>query len=152
MNDEALRRAFRDVPTARLATNGIDGTPHVAPLWLVWTAEAIYLSTAIKSATWRNAQRDPRVGLVIDRGRDWAELTGVQVEGSAALLAVEHPDMRSPMSAWHEKYRSMFTGDAFERFTRQVPELGFLRIEPERVQTWDHARPDGTIDGPKARA
>jgi hypothetical protein len=27
------------------------------------------------------------------------------------------------MSAWHEKYRSMFAGDGFERLTRQVPAL-----------------------------
>jgi hypothetical protein len=150
MNEEILRRGFRDVPTARLATIGAGATPHVAPVWFVWREDAIYLSTAIGSATWENAARHPRVGLVIDRGRDWTELVGVQVEGNARLLPVEHPDMRSPMSAWHEKYRSMFAGDAFERFTRAVPALGFLRVEPGVVHVWNHAASDGAIAGLQA--
>ena len=33
------------------------------------------------------------------------------------------------MSAWHEKYRSMFAGDGFERLTAPVPQLGFLRVD-----------------------
>ena len=152
MTDEALRRAFRDVPTARLATIGPRGTPHVAPMWFVWLPDAIYLSSAVGSTTWSNASRDPLVGLVIDRGRDWAELTGVQLEGTAELLRVDHPDMRSPMSSWHEKYRSMFAGDAFDRFTRAVPELGFLRVEIGQARAWDHGASDGAIAAPQAPA
>src|SRR2546430_12427625 len=66
----------------------------------------------------RSAVRDPRVCVLIDRGREWGELTGARVEGVAELLPAEHPDLREPMSTWHEKYRSMFTGDGFERFAR----------------------------------
>ena len=42
------------------------------------------------------------------------------------------------MSAWHEKYRSMFAGDGFERLTRQVPSLGFLRVKVAAADAWDH--------------
>jgi hypothetical protein len=42
------------------------------------------------------------------------------------------------MSAWHEKYRSMLGGDAFERLTRDIVSLGFLRVAPSRVDAWDH--------------
>ena len=34
------------------------------------------------------------------------------------------------MSAWHEKYRTLFAGDGFERFTAAIPKLGFLRVVP----------------------
>ena len=80
---DALRRAFRDVPTARVATVGPGGAPHVAPVWFVWLEDAIYLSTREGGTTWLNAELDPRVAIVIDRGRDWAELAGVQLEGPA---------------------------------------------------------------------
>ncbi len=152
MNLEAERRGFRDVPTARLATIARDGTPHVAPLWFVWLPEALFLSTAVGSATWINCERDPRVGLVIDRGLDWSELAGIQAEGIAELLPAQHPDVRSAMSAWHEKYRSVFSGDGFERFTAKLQELGFLKLEPSRTRVWDHARSDGAIAGPSGHA
>jgi hypothetical protein len=138
--DDAARRAFADAPTARVATVGLAGAPHVAPLWFVWR-DAIFLSTRLGSTTWRNAELDPRVALVIDRGREWTELVGVQVEGPVELLPAEHPDLREPMSAWHEKYRTMLAGSGFERFAEDVPSLGFLKVEPLAVRGWDHARP-----------
>ena len=150
--DELLRRAFRDLPTARLATLDPDGAPYVAALWFVWRDEGLFLSTRLGSATWEHAERDPRVSLTIDRGRDWSELAGVGVEGIAELLPAEHPDMRTPMSAWHEKYRSMLAGDGFERFTEAVPHLGFLRVEPLRVRTWDHAWHERGIAGSQGRS
>jgi hypothetical protein len=137
--EEITRRAFRDLPTARVATLGPGGAPHVAPLWFVWPGDAIYLSTRIGGTTWLNAELDARVAIVIDRGRDWTELAGVQLEGAADLLPAEHPDLRVPMSGWHEKYRTMLSADGFERMTEQVPSLGFLRVVPVAVRVWDHA-------------
>jgi len=151
MSDDLLRRAFRDVTTARLATIGLDGAPHVAPLWFVWLDDAIYLSTRQGSTTWENAERDARVALVIDRGREWIEQSGVQVQGRAVLMPAEHPDMRASMSAWHEKYRPLFAGDGFERFVEATPSLGFLRVTLGSVRAWDHAT-EGFVAGPGGRA
>jgi hypothetical protein len=133
-----LRRAFRDVPTCRIATVRPDGGPHVAPRWFVWLDDALWIATRVGDATWVDTSNDPRVSVLIDRGRDWIELAGARVEGVAELLPAEHPDLRAPMSAWHDKYRSMFTGDGFERFARDVPSLGFVRVVPSRIASWDH--------------
>jgi nitroimidazol reductase NimA-like FMN-containing flavoprotein (pyridoxamine 5'-phosphate oxidase superfamily) len=135
---EAIRRAFRDVPVCRVATIRPDGGPHVAPRWFVWRGDAIYVSTAVGDASWRHAVRDARVSVVIDLGRDWAELSGVRIEGVVEALPAEHPDLREPMSAWHDKYRSMLSSDGFERLTASVEALGFLRVVPSRIDTWDH--------------
>jgi Pyridoxamine 5'-phosphate oxidase len=149
--DELVRRAFRDLATARLATLDPGGAPYVAALWFVWSEDGLFLSTRRGSSTWENAERDPRVSLVIDRGREWTELAGVGVQGLAALFPAEHPDMRIPMSEWHEKYRSLLAGDGFERFTGAVPELGFMRIEPTHLRTWDHAWHQEGIAGSQSR-
>ena len=136
--DEVARRAFRDAPTASVATIGPDGWPHVVPLWFVWLEDAIYVATRVAGSTWNNVERDGRVALVVDRGLDWTELTGIHVEGRAEAFRAEHPDLRGAMSAWHEKHRGRFAGDGFERFAAEVPALGFLRVEPLRYSTWDH--------------
>lgn len=135
---DALRRLFRDQPACRVATVRADGGPHVATRWFVWVPDAVYVATRVGDATWHAAQRDPRVSLVIDRGREWNDLSGVRIEGVAELLPAEHPDLREPMSAWHEKYRTMFSGDGFERFASAIPALGFLRVVPAVVDAWDH--------------
>jgi hypothetical protein len=135
---EQVRRGYRDVPTCRVATVRPDGGPHVAPRWFVWPDEAIWVATPVGDTTWTHAARDARLSILIDRGRDWNELAGVRIEGVAEAMPAEHPDLRAPMSAWHEKYRSMLSGDGFERFAERVPVLGFLRVVPARVEAWNH--------------
>jgi nitroimidazol reductase NimA-like FMN-containing flavoprotein (pyridoxamine 5'-phosphate oxidase superfamily) len=136
----AARRMFGGLPVVSVATLDADGSPHVVPLWFVWAEDAIYVSTRREGRTWANAAADPRVALTIDLGRAWIEIAGIEVRGRAQLLAAEHADMRQPISAWHEKYRPLLAGDGFPRFSEEVRGLGFLRIVPERIAAWDHAR------------
>ena len=140
MSDDqtGLRRAFGDVPACRVGTVRPDGGPHVATRWFVWRDDGLWVSTRVDDTTWQHAMRDPRLSVVIDRGREWPDLAGVRIEGVAEGFAAEHPDLRAPMSSWHEKYRQMFARDGFESFTRDVPLLGFLRVVPSRVDAWDH--------------
>ncbi len=140
MEEAGARRMFRDLPAVHVATVGPLGEPHVVPLWFVWGEDAVYASAGRSSRTWRNLETDPRVSLVFDVGRDWVELAGAVVGGRAELLAPGQPPLRSPMSEWHEKYRVYLAGDGFRRFTGQVPDLGFIRVVPESIATWNHAR------------
>jgi len=140
MELDAVRRMFSGLPVVSVATVDPDGTPHVVPLWFVWPEDALYISTRREGRTWRNASADPRVAVTIDLGRSWTELAGAVLTGRAELLPAEQASMRRPISAWHEKYRSLLAGEGFTRFTEQVRQLGFLRVDPESVRTWDHAR------------
>ena len=136
----ASRRMFGSLSSAAVATIDPDGSPHVVPLWFVWPEEAIYLSTRRDGRTWANVGRDPRVAVTIDLGRSWVEIVGIEIRGRADPLAPDHASMRKPISAWHEKYRPLLAGDGFSRFAEEVSRLGFLRVVPERVVAWDHAR------------
>jgi nitroimidazol reductase NimA-like FMN-containing flavoprotein (pyridoxamine 5'-phosphate oxidase superfamily) len=136
----AARRMFAGLPVVSVATLNADGSPHVVPLWFVWTPEAIFASTRREGRTWANVSADPRVALSIDLGRAWVEIAGIEVRGRAELLAAEDAGMRKPLSAWHEKYRPLLTGDGFPRFAEEIRGLGFLRVAPERIAAWDHAR------------
>ena len=136
----AARRMFAGLSSAAVATTNADGSPHVVPLWFVWPEEAIYLSTRRNGRTWANVERDPRVAVTIDLGRSWVEIAGIEIRGRAEPLPAEHASMRKPISAWLEKYRPLLAGDGFSRFAEEIPGLGFLRVVPDRVVAWDHAR------------
>lgn len=135
---ELYRRAFRDVPNCRLATLAPGGAPYVVPRWFVWLEDGLFVTTRRGGASWDNVERDPRVSVVVDQGRDWTDLSGVRVDGAAEAIPAEHPEIRGVMSAWHEKYRSLVAGDGFERLTQQVVGLGFLRVNASAVDAWDH--------------
>jgi len=138
----AARRMFASLPVVAVATLNEDGSPHVVPLWFVWSEDAVYVSARREGRTWANATADPRVALTVDVGRAWIELAGILIRGRAELLSIEHPHMRKPISAWHEKYRPLMTGEGFGRLTEEIATLGFLRVVPERISAWDHARGD----------
>ena len=135
---EFLRRAFKDVPDCRIATVRPDGGPHVATRWFVWREDGLFVATRVEDTTWEHVQGDARVSVLIDRGRAWTEIAGVRVDGVGEPLTQEHPDLRGCMSTWHEKYRTLLAGDAFERMTEAIQALGFLRVVPEATDTWDH--------------
>ena len=135
---EFLRKTFRDVPNCRVATRNPSGGPHVVPRWFVWLEDGLYVATRRGDATWEHVERDPRISVVVDRGRDWGDLAGVRIDGAAEAIPAEHPGVRGVMSAWHEKYRSMLAGDGFERMAQQVAALGFLRVQIAEADAWDH--------------
>lgn len=136
----SARRMFAGLPVATVATLDPDGSPHVVPLWFVWPEDAVYVSTRREGRTWANVSADPRVALSIDLGRSWVEIAGIEIRGVAEPLPAEHETMRRPISAWHEKYRPLLSGDGFARFAEEIRGLGFLRVVAERVAAWDHAR------------
>jgi Pyridoxamine 5'-phosphate oxidase len=144
---EPLRRAFRDVPVCRIATLGPEGAPHVASRWFVWTEAGFFVVTPRGDTTWENLEGDARLSVVVDRGRAWLELAGVRIDGTGERSPVEHPEMRGPMSAWHEKYRASVAGEGFEQLTRDVPALGFVRVIARALRTWDHARSPSVVPG-----
>ena len=136
----AARRMFGSLPSVAVATLNPDGSPHVVPLWFVWPEDALYVSTRVEGRTWSNAAADPRIAVTIDIGRAWVELAGIEIVGSARVLRAEQDEMRAPISAWHEKYRPLLGGSGFGRFSEEIRGLGFLRIVPDRIAAWDHAR------------
>ena len=136
---EGLRRSFGDVPTCRVGTVRPDGGPHVAARWFVWRDDGLWVSTRVGDTTWEHALRDPRVSVLIDRGRDWTELAGVRVEGVAETLSrrASRTCARRCRTGTRSTARCS-RATVSRRFTRDVPSLGFLRVVPSRVDAWDH--------------
>jgi PPOX class probable F420-dependent enzyme len=135
----AIRRRFRDVPVAHVASIDPDGTPHVVPLWFAWLEDAVYVTCREGSRVESNLRRSPMVALSVDRGLRWSEQSGVLIRGRAEVLGPDHPAARRALSGWFDKYREHLAGDGFARYTDDVERPLVIRIDPHRVSSWDHA-------------
>lgn len=69
---------------ARLATNGKDGYPHIAPLWYYWDGECIYIALTVNRQSYKNLHRDPRCSVVIDM--DERPLMGMRSNFAKAVV------------------------------------------------------------------
>ena len=112
--------------TAKLATTGPTGRPHIAPVWFVLDGETIVFTTGETTVKGKHLRRDPRVALCVDDERP--PFAFVTVTGTAAIEA-EAPDLRE----WATRIAARYMGaDQAEAYGRRngVPGELLVRVTP----------------------
>jgi PPOX class probable F420-dependent enzyme len=146
MSEPELQRFVRGARTVILCSLGKDGFPHPMPMWFgVEDDGAIVMTTFSKSQKVRNLARDPRVSLLLEDGEEYAKLRGVVMYGRAELS----PDRSAVLDVLERvTTRSGAAPAADPKALRQALEKTAskrvaIRIRPERIVSWDHAKLSG---------
>jgi nitroimidazol reductase NimA-like FMN-containing flavoprotein (pyridoxamine 5'-phosphate oxidase superfamily) len=63
---DAAAELLRTATVARLAYDGIDGTPRVIPIGFLWTGDAVVVATHPTAPKFKALRARPRVALTID--------------------------------------------------------------------------------------
>ena len=115
--------------TAKLATSGPDGQPHVMPVWFALDGEELVFTTWGDSVKGRNLRRDPRAAIVVDE--EVAPYAFVHVRGHVTL-SEDLEEMLRLATAIAGRYMG---ADRAEEFGRRnaVPGELLVRLHPERV-------------------
>jgi hypothetical protein len=117
--------------TCTIATIGLHG-PHASALWFVWDRASLWLYSITRSQRWTNLQRDPRVSVLVEAGRDYFELRGAELLGSVEQVGEvprtgeAYPELEEPERLWGEKYGLQHDG-----------RHAWLRLTPRKVVSWD---------------
>jgi len=98
-----------------------DGRPHLAPIWFVWHAGRIYVSTDPKSVKSRNISGNRRVVLALEDGTN-----PVICEGTAYLLPPPWPE--DLLAAFFQKYEWDLTKE--EQYNQVI------EVIPEKWLSW----------------
>jgi len=70
----------------RLATIDKNKTPHIAPVWYLYTGKKIYIGTNTKTQKAKNAKTNKRVSFCVDVGVNAPNIYGVMGQGNANLI------------------------------------------------------------------
>jgi nitroimidazol reductase NimA-like FMN-containing flavoprotein (pyridoxamine 5'-phosphate oxidase superfamily) len=149
LTPEELAELLGTERTLRAATVSPDGSPHVVPLWFVWHEGAVWINNLRRSRRSRDVAAGSSVALCVDTGVQYAELRGAVLYGRFEE-AVGHAGLPAARAAFARKY---WGGN-------EVPDIRshvWLRLEPERIASWDFrkipAGRDRRLEGAKqARA
>ena len=70
----------------RLATIDQKGTPHIVPVWYLYSSKKFYIGTNTHTEKAKNIKKNKQVGLCIDKGIRSPDIFGVLGQGSAKLI------------------------------------------------------------------
>ena len=77
---------LRSQKVLRLATIGKDKTPHIAPVWYLYSSKKFYIGTNTKTQKARNVKKNSRVSCCVDVGVNAPDIYGVMAQGNAKLI------------------------------------------------------------------
>lgn len=143
MTQEEIRAYLQEGHTMTLVTNGPKGYPHaVAMFYAVDDDLTIKFATYASSQKVRNAERDPRVTLLVETGQAYSELRGVMIEGDAEITT----DLDETVATMVEA--NARTGSPLPDVSlipedvkrRMAGKRVLVRVTPRRFVSWDHGK------------
>ena len=70
----------------RIATIGKNKTPHIAPVWYLYSGKKIYIGTNTRTQKAKNAMKNKHVAFCVDTGVNAPNIYGVMGQGEAKLI------------------------------------------------------------------
>ncbi len=130
--------------TIIIVSNGVGGSPHPMPMWFARDEEGfIRMTTYRKSQKIRNIERDPRVSLLAESGIDYAELKGVVIYGRAELIDDEELALDTMRRIGEKSGGPTQAGSPDEGMRRNAAKRLVIRVKPDKIVSWDHAKLGG---------
>lgn len=126
INDDAIRKLFKEKNLVFMSTLMKDGSPQVTPTWVDIENGSILVNTAIGRLKHKNISHDPRVGLAItdhNNPYDMVTIRGKVIEQITGDEAEKHIDKLAKKYIGAEKYPGRSPTE------KRV----ILKIKPEKV-------------------
>jgi PPOX class probable F420-dependent enzyme len=128
-HDEWRAFVLEGTRTAKLSLVRADGSPHVAPIWIVLDGDDVMFTTGADTVKGKALRRDPRVALCVDDDRP--PFAYVVIHGTAQVS-----DDLDEMLLWATALGGRYMGaDRAEAFGRRnaVPGELLIRVTPTKV-------------------
>jgi PPOX class probable F420-dependent enzyme len=127
----------------QVATINQDGTPHLVTMYYAVIDGKVVFWTYRKSQKVFNLHRDPRLTVLVEDGKEYGELRGVQITGRATL-SEDH----DAVMAVGERLFVRYFGDDLDDAARAGVEASAAKrvsitVEPDRIVSWDHTKLGG---------
>ena len=139
LSPEEVDAFLREPHHLQVATIGRDGRPHLVAMWYGFLEDRPALWTYRRSQKVVNLRRDPRITCLAESGRDYDELKGVELIGTATIIEDWEVVLAAGRSVF-ERYRGPFSEADQPRLERMSAKRVAVRIDVERVVSWDHAK------------
>ncbi len=152
MTQEEIRAYLREGHTMTLVTNGPKGFPHAVAMFYALDDDlTVKFATYASSQKVRNAERDPKVTLLVETGTAYSELQGVMIEGEATITTDLDETVATMVEANAVTGSPLPDVDAIPEDVKikMAGKRVLMKVKPLRFVSWDHGKlpssktPDG---------
>jgi PPOX class probable F420-dependent enzyme len=143
MNEAEIAALFAECKSLQVATIGPHGEPHLTTLWYVVHQGNVLFETYGKSQKVINLKRDPRLAVLCEAGKEYAELRGVSIQGRAELIEQGErlQELMQVLVSHH------FPGQSADQIKATAAQMVRKRIvvvvHPVKTISWDHRKLGG---------
>jgi nitroimidazol reductase NimA-like FMN-containing flavoprotein (pyridoxamine 5'-phosphate oxidase superfamily) len=132
--------AFLSQPhKAALATIDKEGFPHVVAMGYRYKDGVIYMTSYGKAQKVVNAQRNPKVSVMVEVGERYADFRGIMIRGYCEII--EDPQVvKETMRLAGESATAAAVPPGA---SASVPKRVVLKITPYKISSWDHTKLGG---------
>ncbi len=115
--------------TAKVATVGADGQPHVAPVWFVLDGDTIVFTTEDTTAKGKHLLRDARIAITVDDENP--PFAFVIIRGTAEVIR-NAPDLLHWTIAIARRYMGEALAESYGKRNAVATEM-LVRVTPTRI-------------------
>ena len=119
----------------RLATLGKNKTPHIVPVWYMYSSKKIYIGTHTRTQKVKNLKKNKRVSFVVDVGVNAPNIYGVKGEGVANLILDISKVKKIATKILLRYFKSMKNKSASELLDNTDC---VIEISPEKFSVWSY--------------
>ena len=130
---------LREQRTATMCSLHPNGSIHAVAMWYGFLDGALAVETKSRSQKAQNLRRDPRLTVLVEAGRAYQELRGVELVGHGEII-------EDPGQLWEigvsvfdrniEPYREELRPAVEAMLNKRVG----VRLHVDRVVSWDHRK------------
>jgi general stress protein 26 len=124
---------------AALSTIDKEGFPHVVAMGYLAKDGAIYMTSYGKAQKVLNIRRNPKVGVMIETGQNYADFIGVLLRGTCEIIE----DPETVARTLRELGGNQPQGAAPRAAASSAPKRVVLKITPLKISSWDHRKLGG---------
>ena len=119
----------------RLATIDQSETPHIVPVWYMYSKKKFYVGTNTRTEKAKNLKKNKRVSLCIDVGIHSPKIFGVMGKGSAKLILE-----KNKVSLLAKKILKKYFQTLENKSAREILEDTdcIIEITPKKLFTWSY--------------
>jgi PPOX class probable F420-dependent enzyme len=144
LTEEEQKDFLENGGSLQVASIGPNGYPHLVAMWYGVVDGLVHFTTYGKSQKILNLRRNPKISVMLESGRRYAELKGLVIEGTAEIIDDPETTLRA-MQAIGSRYESPAGAGPLdaEGARRAASKRVTVRIHPVKVYSWDHSKLGG---------